>query len=153
MSVPRVDHDAVLLQNGEVLVARSYNAGPGYLASAELYNSATGTWTATGSMTTSNLTNWALLLHNGEVFVLNDNLYTPQRAPGPPPLGIPSLRTHPLRCSRVGDVFAAGTKKGDSIYHTWTDQWTNFAPPPCTTRLYVIKTIRPTASRIRRTNP
>jgi len=58
------------LPNGEVLAAGGTNCGGGALTSAELCNPSTGTWTATGSMTVGNETNWAVLLQNGEVFVL-----------------------------------------------------------------------------------
>ena len=48
----RYIHTATLLPNGQVLVAGGY--GLTYaLASAELYNPATGTWTATGSLATA----------------------------------------------------------------------------------------------------
>ena len=43
------DHTATLLPNGKVLVAGGYN-GSAVLSSAELYDPATGTWTATGSL-------------------------------------------------------------------------------------------------------
>jgi galactose oxidase-like protein len=43
MSVPRENHQAVRLQNGQVLVAGGINAS-GTLASAELYNPSTGAW-------------------------------------------------------------------------------------------------------------
>jgi hypothetical protein len=84
MSVPRVSHDAVLLQNGQVLVAGGYNSSPGYLASAELYNRATGTWKATGSMTTGRASFLMVLLPNGQVlaaggdgFLTSAELYNP----------------------------------------------------------------------------
>ena len=48
-------HTATLLPNGQVLVAGGYNRASGYLDSAELYDPATGTWTATGSMATARL--------------------------------------------------------------------------------------------------
>ena len=47
MTVARGDHTATLLPSGKVLIA----GGPGALASAELYDPAAGTFTATGSMT------------------------------------------------------------------------------------------------------
>jgi hypothetical protein len=39
-----------LLPNGKVLVASGYNDKAVYLASAELYDPASGTWTATGRL-------------------------------------------------------------------------------------------------------
>lgn len=65
-------HRAALLQNGKVLVAGGVN-GPitsgGHLASAELYDPATGTWTATGSMGVKRILHTMTLLANGEVLV------------------------------------------------------------------------------------
>ena len=48
-------HTATLLPNGKVLVAGGYDSS-GYLASAELYDPASGTWTATGSLATARAT-------------------------------------------------------------------------------------------------
>ncbi len=71
MTVPREGHDAVLLQNGEVLVAGGLNGttccGAPPLASAELYNPASGTWTATGSMSVGRYSFSLTLLPDGEV--------------------------------------------------------------------------------------
>jgi hypothetical protein len=71
MTVQREGHDAVLLQNGQVLVAGGLNASGGIngppLASAELYNPSTGVWTATGSMTTGRYSFTLTALSNGEV--------------------------------------------------------------------------------------
>ncbi len=49
----RLSHTATVLRNGKVLVAGGVKAGGGFspdLASAELYDPATGRWTATGAM-------------------------------------------------------------------------------------------------------
>ena len=46
MTLPRALHGAMLLQNGQVLVA----GGTNVTTSAELYDPSTGTWTATGSL-------------------------------------------------------------------------------------------------------
>jgi len=71
LTVPRDLDDAVLLQNGEVLVAGGLDpnacCGAPPLASAELYDPATGTWTATGSMTVGRVYFTLTLLSNGKV--------------------------------------------------------------------------------------
>ncbi len=64
----RMNHSAVLLPNGKVLVAGGF--GNDALASAELYNPATGTWTVTGSMATARNSHGAVLLTNGKVLVV-----------------------------------------------------------------------------------
>ena len=71
MITARAADTATLLQNGEVLVAGGDANGSGGspLASAELYHPSTGTWTATGSMTTAREEQTATLLPNGEVLV------------------------------------------------------------------------------------
>ena len=67
MGTARSNHIAVLLQNGKVLVAGGQNSG-GILASAELFDPATGTWGATGSMGTGRCSApMASLLPNGKV--------------------------------------------------------------------------------------
>jgi hypothetical protein len=83
-------------------------------------------------MTTGNDTNWAVLLQNGEVFVLNDNLYNPSTGTWTATAQDPIFAHAPLALLPNGDVFAAGAIQGDTIYKPSTDQWTNFAPPPCT---------------------
>jgi hypothetical protein len=68
LNTARVNHIAMLLNNGEVLAAGGNdNAGP--LASAELYSPATGKWTVTGSMATVRSLQTATLLPNGQVLV------------------------------------------------------------------------------------
>ena len=61
-------HTATLLPNGMVLVAGG-SGNSGYLASTELYDPATGTWTATGSLNTARDSHTATLLPNGMVLV------------------------------------------------------------------------------------
>jgi hypothetical protein len=70
MATNRSGHIAVLLPNGKVLIA---GGSPASLApansSAELYDPATGTWKATGSMITGRQSATATLLLNGKVLV------------------------------------------------------------------------------------
>src|SRR6266568_1427373 len=67
LNTARRDHTATLLSNGKVLVAGGYNGGS--LASAELYDPTSGTWTATGSLATARYVHTATLLPNGKVLV------------------------------------------------------------------------------------
>src|SRR5258705_3647625 len=52
LNTARDNHTATLLPNGKVLVAGGFNSG-GTLTSAELYDPASGSWTATGSLNTA----------------------------------------------------------------------------------------------------
>jgi N-acetylneuraminic acid mutarotase len=94
LSTARVWHTATLLPDGTVLVAGGRNQG-GQLepfASAEIYDPATGTWRATGSLTTARQNHTATLLSNGTVLVVGGEegaggilasaeVYTPPKSP------------------------------------------------------------------------
>ena len=63
-----MQHTATLLPNGQVLVAGG-EGDSGVLTNAEVYNPASGTWTATGSLNTARDYHTATLLPNGQVLV------------------------------------------------------------------------------------
>jgi hypothetical protein len=78
MTTPRADLRATLLPGGTVLVtggissfpsAEPYDPVPASLPSAELFDPGSGTWTATGYMTTPRYGHTATLLHDGTVLV------------------------------------------------------------------------------------
>ena len=85
MKSPRLYHTATLLPNGQLLVVGGSSSLAGWpppaLASAELYNPATGTWTTTGSLNTGRWGHMAALLTNGKVLVVGGEItggaYTP----------------------------------------------------------------------------
>ena len=73
---PRTGHAAVLLPNGKVLVAGGDSqAGPPYYTTGcELFDPASGRWSATGSMLFGRTHHQALLLPNGMVLVIGGEL-------------------------------------------------------------------------------
>jgi Galactose oxidase, central domain len=64
MQTRRAAHSATLLANGKVLITGGFN-GTDNLASAEVYDPATGTFTTTGTMTTVRFSHTATLLAHG----------------------------------------------------------------------------------------
>ena len=58
-----------MLPNGKVLVAGGLNVNGNILASAELYDPASETWSTTGSLVTGRTFHTATLLPNGKVLV------------------------------------------------------------------------------------
>src|ERR1017187_3233012 len=78
-------HTATLLPNGMVLVVGGETnnqiiLGNNSLASAELYNPATGHWTATGPLKYGRYKHTATLLQNGKVLVAGGTGYSPTTA-------------------------------------------------------------------------
>ena len=72
MKTPRFSHTATLLANGKVLVAGGYTKSMSVqpsLATAELYDPATNTWSPAGTMSVARNQHVAVLLPNGKVLV------------------------------------------------------------------------------------
>jgi MYXO-CTERM domain-containing protein len=73
MTTARMAHSATLLGSGEVLLAGGFGTGDGgnfTLSSAELYDPTTGTFAATGPLTTERESSPATLLASGAVLLL-----------------------------------------------------------------------------------
>jgi large repetitive protein len=62
-------HVAGLLQNGDVLIAGGEDGVPSILASAQLYDPASGRWSFTGSMSTPRVTHTGTVLADGRFLV------------------------------------------------------------------------------------
>src|SRR5438093_4423786 len=69
MVTARYDHTATLVSSGQLLVAGGVDSNSNALSSAELYDPASGTWTATGSLGTARWAHTATLLPSGNVLV------------------------------------------------------------------------------------
>ncbi|WP_169800618.1 kelch repeat-containing protein [Archangium gephyra] len=68
MAAARYLHTATLLPNGKVLVVGGFGSS-GPLATAEVYDPASGTWSTTGSMASARYLHTATLLPDGKVLV------------------------------------------------------------------------------------
>lgn len=120
LAAARAFHTATLLGNGEVLVAGGLFADgvvePSYLASAELYDPAAGTWTATGSLATARSDHTATLLGNGNVLVTGGQLLM---TIGPSTAAVP-LGSAELFDLATGKWTATGALATARVQHTAT---------------------------------
>jgi hypothetical protein len=146
MASARNNQAAVLLPNGEVLVAGGWDSSLSSIASAELYNPATGTWQPTASMHASRYRPVAELLGDGTVLVAGGaaltngvgssltsaEIYNPSTGewtsianfplatfPGGPPLGVGASLPN-------GGVLVAR----EAFFDPGTGTWTATAPIP-----------------------
>jgi len=104
-------HSATVLQDGKVLVAGGNSiSAPFILASAELYDPATGTWTATGRLSAGRSGHTATLLPDGRVLVVGGDGMDPY---GP-------LATAELYDPEGGSWSATGSMATVRIIHTAT---------------------------------
>jgi uncharacterized protein YjdB len=106
LNVARINHTAVLLENGKVLISGGFNISPSFqlalLASQELYDPATGTFTLTDSLQYARYAHTANLVSDGSVLIAGGNgasgiLSQAEIYPAPtsPPAGLTTITLSP----------------------------------------------------------
>ena len=140
----RYSHTATLLPNGKVLVAGGLTGFPSgtIIASAELYDPASGTWTATGSLAHARCQHTATLLPNGKVLVAGGQngsalasveLYDPASGTWTASGNLATARaTHTATLLPNGKVLVAGnyitsSNKSAEVYDPMSGTWTTTA--------------------------
>jgi hypothetical protein len=125
MSTARQGHTATLLPSGTVLVEAGLG-NHGTLGSAELYDPATGIWTATGNLGHKHYDHSATLLRSGKVLVAGGfkagsalrsaEVYDPATGSWTETASLAARRdTHTATLLSSGKVLVAGGIDGDSL--------------------------------------
>ena len=116
LNTSRADAATLLLQNGQVLSAGGYNNtgndNPNtYLTSAEIYDSSTGTWSFTTSMSPgAGLPTTPVLLTNGDMLIANDaQFYNPNTATWDATGPLPTVTFPPTKAALLGSGNVLGT--------------------------------------------
>lgn len=130
MASARGQHAAVLLSTGKLLVANGVNA-TGFVASAELFDPATGTWSSAGSPGIQGNVASGIQLPDGRALVLTDGslsgrLYDPETGTWSATGNMSTTRALPtLTLLRSGKVLVAGGSNLDTseLYDPETNTW------------------------------
>jgi hypothetical protein len=110
MTTGRSQHTATLLPNGKVLVAGGLSPLGAKLASAELFNPATNSWTATGTLTDKRYNHTATLLSTGKVLIAGGT--------GQPKRSAVKLASSELYDPATGTFSATGSLNAARTQHT-----------------------------------
>jgi hypothetical protein len=143
MSIPREDFTETVLPDGKVLIAGGANVITHVLASAELYNPAARSFSATGSLKTARAGLAAALLPDGQVLVAGGRtsifallasaeLYNPATGTwrNTTPMNEPSAELHAMVLGD-GTVLVLGFASGKAeVYHPATATWTDTRANP-----------------------
>ena len=116
LNASRASAATLLLENGQVLAAGGYsntgnNSPNTYLTSAELYDSSTGTWSLTTSMSPgAGLPTTPVLLSDGDMLIANDaQFYIPNTASWASTGALPTVAFPPTKATILGNGNALGT--------------------------------------------
>jgi hypothetical protein len=118
MAYPRKGHTATVLASGKVLIAGGEN-DQGALAAAELYDPATNSFSATGSMGAARTGQTATLLANGKVLIAG-GATSSAFFPGVIGQGLTREATAELYDPLTGTFVATGNMSNARIAHTAT---------------------------------